>query len=178
MIGRALNIGVTAKSINPSTRTSNITEQQLQNRSCSDDLTTHRMHRPPNRIHDCSNSIRSSGRTDNLGHFKKAGLCTSCNVSNYIRCVAVVMLLEQLEDRARMLKRLIPKNIIIRAAFVIPGCLIVVTRRLIKTREQSISKPVFFTDNKGSIGMCPYIIVVIQRILQCVTDKTAEKRDV
>ena len=88
------------------------------------------------------------------------------------------MLFMLLEDRSRMLKGVIATHIIVCATLVIPSRLIIITRRLIKTGEQPIGKPVFFTHNKRCVRMRAHIIVVIQRIFEGVPDKTTEERNV
>src|SRR6185312_9561438 len=96
---------MSAKSENAAARTSNIAEQQLQDRRRANDLHTRGVLRPAHGVTDSACLVRSGSCRKRLGDFQEDMLRHATLLFDQFRRVAREVLLQDLENTARMQQR-------------------------------------------------------------------------
>src|SRR5687768_11088408 len=98
---------MTTQRIDATTGSSDVAEQELKNRSRSYDLGTTSMLCPPNGVDDRCRFLHVAVFTDRgeeLGSFQKLVSRNSGDAFHHFRRVTRIVLLQKLENRARMLQ--------------------------------------------------------------------------
>ena len=143
-----LDVRVPAQGVDAAARSADVAQQQLQDRPGADDLAAHCVHRPANRIHDRADAIRPARRADDVGHLEELFLGAAGNLRHHRGRIAFVVVLEELEHAARVLKRRVATHETIGAHLVAPRGLVVAARRLVEPREQPIFEPEVAADDE------------------------------
>ncbi len=178
VVGRTLHVGVASECVDPATRTADVPQEELQDGRGPDDLATHGVHGPAHRVHDRAHPVGTTGGADDVGHLEELLLGAAGDLGHHVRRVAVVVLLQQLKDGARVLKRLVTPHIAIRSPLVAPRRLVVGAGRLLEAREQPVFEPKVAADNERSVGVGTDVVGMVEVVGQNVTDQPAQHRDV
>ena len=107
-IGGALNVGVAAQGVDSATGATDIAHEQLQHGSSADDLRAEAVLRPSDCVDDGGDFLHVAIFADGgeeVGGLEKLILRNAGDALDHLGRVALVLLLQQLIDAARMLKR-------------------------------------------------------------------------
>src|SRR6185295_5577560 len=98
---------MTAQRIHTTAGAANVPQKELQDRSRANDLRSRSVLRPADRINNRSGFLRVTvlaNRSKQISGFKKLISRNAGDALDHFRCVARILLLQELEDRSRMLQ--------------------------------------------------------------------------
>ena len=104
-VGGSLDRGMTAEGEDPSTRTPDVAEEELEDRRGADDLHAGGMLRPSNRIADGTGALGSGGAAERVRDAQKRVAGDAADLLDHLRRVSRVMPLQDLKDASGMLQR-------------------------------------------------------------------------
>src|SRR5205085_3253388 len=111
-VGRALNRCVAAQRHDAAAGTSDVAEQQLQNRRSANRLDAGRMLRPADRVTDRGRFLATGSAREDVGDFDEALARNAARLLDELRRVAREVALQYLKHAARMLQRFIAMRLI------------------------------------------------------------------
>ena len=106
-VGRALNARVAAQGQDPSAGPTHVPEQRLHDRRGADVLHPHGVVRPADRVGERAGPLAAAVVAQGLGDLAEQLLRDPTGALDHLRRVAGVVPLQQLEDAARVLERLV-----------------------------------------------------------------------
>ena len=167
-----------AERVDAAARPADVAEQELDDRRRPDDLAADGVHRPADRVHDRADSICRAGGADDVGDPEEGVFRASRDSGDGLRRVAVVVPLQKLKDRPRVLERRIAADVAIGVPLVLPRAGVVLVRRGVESGEQAVIEGEAVADNERRVRVGAHVVVVVQVLGQDVPDEAAEQRDV
>ena len=104
-VGRALDVGVAAEGVDAAARPADVAEQELEHRGRADHLDARRVLRPAERVGDRADPLGVPRRSHDLADLEELVLRRPADPLDHVGRVAVHVLLQELEDAARVLER-------------------------------------------------------------------------
>src|SRR5258706_5269285 len=130
---------MTAQRLNASSRTTQVAQEQLDDRACTDDLYTLGLLCPANRITESRSAFASRVLDERLRDQLKLLLCHPAHLLYHLRCVACEVAAHNLEHTVWMLKGGIGERMPLLVILVLPTALIGICACLwIIAREETI----------------------------------------
>src|SRR5690606_29140516 len=142
--------GVSAQRVHATAGNTNIAQQQLDHGAGTDDLRTNTVLRPAQRIQDGARATRFSGRGQHFTDFQELVLGRATDAFHHLGRVALVVLAQQLVDRAWVLQGGVRLDVAVLAQLVVPGGLVVAAFFFVVARIQPLLEVKVFAHDKRS----------------------------
>jgi len=173
---------VTAQRQNSTTRSPDVAEEKLEDRSGTNNLNAFGLLGPTDGVTNRCGLVGSRGGNECVRHFLKQLGRNATNLLHHFGGVARKMAAQHLENAARMLQRRIALGetqavALVEPALRIVGALLFVPARK-KTGRPFLGVAKIFAQNAGGISEVHHIIAKEKVVLDNVPDECAQKRDV
>ena len=176
-VGGALYVGVAAQRVDAAAGASHVAHQELQDGRGADDLRAEAVMRPADGVDDGAGLLHVAILADGgeeFGGLEELILRNAGDALHHFRRIARVLLLEQLEDRARMLQRKIVGRFAGLGFLVIPGGAVVDGGGGVEPGKQAVLRQLESVLNEeGGVGVVQQVIARDPPVLDGVADQAA-----